>query len=69
MDDETLEVGIAAGLDIPTAIVLADENDDEPRPRKPPQPQKVGGIGSYGGWAVLTIVVAIVVAVVWWLLH
>ncbi len=38
MDDETLEVGIAAGLDVSTAIVLADEQERPPR-------RKVGCLG------------------------
>jgi len=27
--DESLEIGMAAGLDIPTAMVISERNDDE----------------------------------------
>jgi hypothetical protein len=34
MDDD-LEIGIAAGLDVPTAIVLSEQGEDPPPPEKP----------------------------------
>jgi hypothetical protein len=54
MDDD-LEVGIAAGLDVPTAIALAA--DDKPQP-----PRKGRGCG------VLAVAVPAVMAL-WWLLR
>jgi hypothetical protein len=32
--DESLEIGIAAGLDIPTAMVISEHDDDDRPPRK-----------------------------------
>jgi len=29
--DETLEIGIAAGLDVPTAMAIAQQDDEPPR--------------------------------------
>jgi hypothetical protein len=33
--DESLEIGLAAGLDIPTAMVISERNDDDEPPRRP----------------------------------
>jgi hypothetical protein len=33
--DESLEIGIASGLDIPTAMVISERNDNEEPRRKP----------------------------------
>lgn len=45
--DESLEIGLAAGLDVPTAMVLSEVDD-----RPPPEPQKK----SKAGYAMAIIV-------------
>ncbi len=53
--DDSLEVGIAAGLDIPTALVLSDQADDE-------QPRKGNSWGRFVVAALIAGVVAVTVA-------
>ena len=55
MAKDDLEIGIAAGLDIPTAIVLSE--DDKPK----------RGPGKGCAWVVLLGSVAALV--LWWLVH
>ncbi len=54
--DDSLEVNLAAGLDIPTALVLSDRTDVE-------QPTKEKGWGRLV--AVALIAGAVAVAIVW----
>ena len=41
--DDSLEIGIAAGLDVPTAMVISERNDDLEPPERP-----TGGCGCQG---------------------
>jgi hypothetical protein len=55
---ESLEVGITAGLDMPTATVIS-ERGDEPA-KQPPSPRNTVGWGTLIG-------IATVVVLWWWL--
>jgi hypothetical protein len=60
--DESLEIGMAAGLDIPTAMVISERNDDEEPPRRPT------GKGC-GGIAAIAVIAGIAVVVLFYLLR
>jgi len=49
---DDLEIGLAAGLDVPTAIVLAEDN-------KPQRPRRAG--------CALPLLLGSVLVVAWWL--
>lgn len=52
--DESLEVGIAAGLDVPTAMVLSEQDE---KPRRSP------GCGSVAVWLVVIALVIFLYAI------
>jgi hypothetical protein len=60
--DESLEVGIAAGLDVPTAMVIS-ERDDEPA-KQPPSAKNPKTVVGWG-----TLIGIALVVVLWWLLR
>lgn len=56
--DESLELGIAAGLDFPTALVISEQPDDRP----PSEPH-----GDGYGWPVVLVLVIGLAAIFCWL--
>jgi len=54
--DESLEVGIAAGLDVPTAMVLSEQDD------KPPKRPSGSGCSLFLAWLVIVALVIFVYA-------